>query len=83
MSAVTGRSIDDIVKDYEGKGYGDFKNDVAEAVVESIRPVRNEYDKLIADKSYLMDICEKGADSARRISQRTLKKVYKKVGFVI
>ena len=83
MSAVTGRGIEDIVNDYQGKGYGDFKSDVAEAVVESIRPVRNEFDKLIADKQYLMDICEKGADSARRISQRTLKKVYKKVGFVI
>lgn len=83
MSAVTGRNIEDIVKDYQGKGYGDFKSDVAEAVVECIRPIRSEFDRLIADKQYLMDICEKGADSARRISQRTLKKVYKKVGFVI
>lgn len=83
MSSVTGRRIDDIVKDYEGKGYGDFKTDVAEAVVEAMRPIRSEFDRLIADKQYLMDICEKGADSARRISQRTLKKVYKKVGFVI
>ena len=55
----------------------------AEAVVECIRPIRNEYDKLIADKQYLMDICQRGADSAKRISQRTLKKVYKKVGFVL
>lgn len=46
-------------------------------------PIRNEYDKLIADKQYLMDICQRGADSAKRISQRTLKKVYKKVGFVL
>ena len=83
MSAVTGRNIESIVKDYSGKGYGDFKNDVAEAVVECIRPIRNEYDKLIADKQYLMDICQRGADSAKRISQRTLKKVYKKVGFVL
>ena len=58
MSAVTGRNIESIVKDYSGKGYGDFKNDVAEAVVECIRPIRNEYDKLIADKQYLMDICQ-------------------------
>ena len=83
MSAVTKRDIDDIVKDYAGKGYGDFKNDVAEAVVECIRPIREEYDRIIADKQYLMDICRKGADSARRISERTLKKVYKKVGFVL
>lgn len=82
MSAVTDRKIDDIVKDYEGKGYGDFKSDVAEAVVEKIKPIRAEFDRLSADKQYLMDICKDGAESARRISQRTLNKVYKKVGFV-
>lgn len=83
MSAVTGRQIEDIVKDYQGKGYGDFKGDVAEAVVECIRPIRAEYDRLIADKKYLTEICQRGAESAARLSQRTLKKVYKKVGFVI
>lgn len=83
MSAVTGRAIDDIANDYAGKGYGDFKADVAEAVVETMRPIRAEFDRLMSDKQYLTDICAKGADSARRISQRTLNKVYKKVGFVI
>ncbi|MCH5185610.1 MAG: tryptophan--tRNA ligase [Oscillospiraceae bacterium] len=83
MSAVTKRNTDDIVADYSGKGYGDFKNDVAEAVVENIRPIQEEYDKLIADKAYLMNVCSKGADAAKRISQRTLKKVYKKVGFMV
>ncbi|MCC8170131.1 MAG: tryptophan--tRNA ligase, partial [Oscillospiraceae bacterium] len=83
MSAVTGRGIDDIVNDYSGKGYGDFKNDVAEAVVECIRPIRTEYDKLIKDKAYLTDICTRGAENTKRIADRTLKKVYKKVGFVI
>lgn len=83
MSAVQAGILSQSIKDYSGKGYGDFKNDVAEAVVECIRPIRNEYDKLIADKQYLMDICQRGADSAKRISQRTLKKVYKKVGFVL
>lgn len=83
MSAVTGRGIDDIVNDYSGKGYGNFKNDVAEAVVECIRPIRTEYDKLIKDKAYLTDICTRGAENTKRIADRTLKKVYKKVGFVI
>ena len=83
MSSVTGRAIDDIANDYAGKGYGDFKADVAEAVVETMRPIRAEFDRLMADKKYLTDICAKGAESAGRISQRTLKKVYKKVGFVI
>ena len=83
MSAVTGRKIDDIVKDYSGKGYGDFKSDVADAVVECVKPIRAEYDRIIADKKYLTDICEKGAETAYKIARRTLSKVYKKVGFVM
>ena len=82
MSAVTGRSIENIVSDYSGKGYGDFKADVAEAVVEAIRPIRAKYDELSNDKAYLMSICEKGAERANAMAQRTLRKVYKKVGFV-
>lgn len=82
MSAVTGRSIENIVSDYSGKGYGDFKADVAEAVVEAIRPIRAKYDELSNDKTYLMSICEKGAERANAMAQRTLRKVYKKVGFV-
>lgn len=83
MSAVTGNSIEKIVADYQGKGYGDFKADVAEAVVEHIRPIRARYDELSNDKAYLLDICNKGAEQASRMASRTLKKVYKKVGFVI
>ena len=82
MSAVTGKSIESIVKDYEGQGYGTFKNDVAEAVVEMIRPIRGEYDRIITDKEYLKNICEDGAQKAYSISRRTMNKVYKKVGFV-
>jgi tryptophanyl-tRNA synthetase len=83
MSAVTGRSIEDVAAEYSSKGYGDFKNDVAEAVVECIRPIRTEYDKIISDKQYLIDICSKGAEMSQRIANRTLNKVYKKVGFVL
>lgn len=83
MSAVTGSEIEKIAADYSGKGYGDFKKDVAEAVVEEIRPIRQKYDELSKDKQYLVDICKQGAERANEISQRTLSKVYKKVGFVI
>lgn len=82
MSAVTGRSIDDIVSDYSGKGYGDFKADVAEAVVECLRPIRARYDELSNNKDYLAGIYEKGAEKANAMAMRTLRKVYKKVGFV-
>ncbi len=83
MSAVTGESIDKLVSDYSGKGYGDFKADVAEAVVEHIRPIRKRYDELSEDKAYLVDIYTKGAERANCIAQRTLNKVYKKIGFII
>lgn len=82
MSAVTGNSIENIVKDYSGKGYGDFKSDVAESVVECLKPIRAKYDELSGDKAYLEEIYKNGAERANRIAQKTLRKVYKKVGFV-
>ncbi|MDO5398349.1 MAG: tryptophan--tRNA ligase [bacterium] len=83
MSAVTGTPIETLAQQYRTMGYGDFKNNVAEAVVECIRPIREKYDRIISDKQYLMDICVKGAEMSQRIANRTLNKVYKKVGFVI
>ena len=83
MSAVTGKSIEEIVNNYQGQGYGTFKSDVSEAVVEMIRPIRAEYDRLVKDKEYLTKIYTEGGEKARYLSNRTLKKVYKKVGFVL
>ncbi len=83
MSAVTGKSVESVAAEYSQKGYGDFKKDVAEAVVEELRPIRARYDELSGNKDYLVDICEKGAESAGRIAQKTLNKVYKKAGFVL
>ena len=83
MSAVSGRDIKEVAAEYSSKGYGEFKADVAEAVVEAIRPIRGEYDRIVKDKAYLTAVCKNGAEKARYISQRTLNKVYKKVGFVL
>ncbi len=83
MSAVSGRDINEVAAEYASKGYGEFKADVAEAVVEAIRPIRGEYDRIVKDKAYLTAVCKNGAEKARYISQRTLNKVYKKVGFVL
>ena len=83
MAAVTNKTPQEIALEYSAQGYGTFKNDVAEAVVEKIRPIREKYDKLSDDKQYLVDIYTRGAEQARRISDRTLKQVYKKVGFVL
>ena len=83
MSAVTGKTVEQVALAYQGRGYGDFKADVAEAVVEHIRPIRARYDELSGDKAYLIEICKQGAQQASRMAARTMKKVYKKVGFVI
>ncbi len=82
MSAVSGKTIEEITLEYQNAGYGVFKNDVAEAVVETIRPIRAEYDKIVNDKQYLAQICEEGAQKARALSRKTMSKVYKKDGFV-
>lgn len=81
--AVTGLTHEQIEKDFAGKGYGDFKTAVGEAVVETLRPIRTEYEKLIADKAYLESCYRKADEIALKISQRTLSKAMKKIGFVL
>ena len=81
-SAVTNKSYEEIEKEFLGKGYGDFKLAVGEAVADHLKPVRDEFAKLIADKAYLKECYTKGAEKALRISQKTVTKAYRKVGFV-
>ena len=80
--AVTGLSREQIEKDFDGRGYGDFKGAVGEAVVEALRPIKEEYEKLRADKAYLESCYRKADEIAQKISQRTLSKAMKKIGFV-
>lgn len=80
-SCCTGKTFDEIEKEFEGKGYGDFKTAVGEAVVNELAPIQARYKEIIADKKYLEECMKKGAEFATRISQRTLDKVMKKVGF--
>ncbi len=82
-SAVTGKSLEQIENEFEGKGYGDFKTAVGEAVVEELRPVKERYDKYISDKSYMEECWKKSAEIAQKFSQRTLDKAMKKIGFVL
>ena len=79
-SVFAGKSIEDACKEFEGKGYGDFKLKVGEAVVEGLKPISEKREKLMQDKAYLDDIIVKGAENARRIAYKTVRKVYKKVG---
>ena len=82
-SAVTGKSFEQIEQEFEGKGYGDFKTAVGQAVVEELRPVKERYDKYISDKSYMEECWKKSAEIAQKFSQRTLDKAMKKIGFVL
>ena len=79
--AFTGKSIAEAEKEFEGKGYGDFKLAVGEAVADALAPIQAERAKLLADKAYLNGIMQRGAESAARMARRTLSKVYRKVGF--
>ena len=81
-SAATGLGFDDIEAEFAGKGYGEFKPRVGEAVVEMLRPIREEAEKLLADKAYLEAVSKEGAEKAAYAANKTLRKVYKKVGFV-
>ncbi len=81
-SVVTGQSFEQIEKDFEGRGYGEFKLAVGEAVAEQLRPIRERFDKISKDRAYLEETCRKGAQKAAEISERTLSKVKKKVGLL-
>lgn len=80
-SCCTGKDFAEIEKEFDGKGYGDFKAAVAEAVAAELAPVREEFNRLIADKSYLNACMEAGAQKAARVANRTLRKAMKRVGF--
>lgn len=81
-SAVTGKSIDEIEREFEGQGYGVFKPAVGDAVIETLRPIREEATRLLNDKAYLCSVYTEGAQKASVIARKTLRKVYKKVGLV-
>ena len=81
-SAVTGKSFAEIEAEFDGKGYGAFKPAVGEAVIETLRPIREEAQRIIKDKAYLEAMCRDGAERASYIAEKTLRKVRKKVGLV-
>jgi len=83
MSAVTGKTIPEIEAEFEGKGYGDFKLAVGEAVADTLNPIKENYDRIIADKGELERIFREGADRAERVARKTYFKAMKKVGFVL
>lgn len=81
-SSVTGKDFASIEREFEGKGYGDFKIAVGEAVADHLRPMQETYAKLIADKAYLKECYTASDAKALAYSSRIVRKVYRKVGFV-
>ena len=81
-SAVTGKTYEEIEREFAGQGYGVFKSAVGDAVVEMLAPVQAEAKRILADKAYLQSVYKAGAEKAGYVARKTLRKVYKKVGFV-
>ena len=80
LSALSGMSMDAIEKEYGSSGYGRFKDAVADCVVETLRPIQERYEKILADKAYLQEVMTQSAEKAGYLASRTLLKVRRKVG---
>lgn len=81
-SCITEKSMEEIEAEFAGKGYGDFKAAVGEAIVEELRPIQEKFQRLIADKAYLEQCYRENAPKAQAIAGRTLSKVMKKIGYL-
>ena len=79
-SAVTGKAFAEIENEFVGKGYGDFKEAVADAVIAELEPIQARYRQISADKAYLNEVMTKGAERAAKLAARTMSKVRRKVG---
>ncbi len=79
---MTGKTDAEIEKEFDGRGYGDFKEAVGQSVVDTFTPIQAEYKRILDDKAQLERTLAQGAEKAQAIARRTLAKVYKKVGFV-
>ena len=81
-SSLTSRSIGDLEEQYAGKGYGDLKKDLAEAVVDFVTPFRERTLELLDAQDHLMAVLRQGAQVANEVAEATLRDVYQRVGFV-
>ncbi len=80
-SAITNNSYEQIENEFAGKGYGDFKLRVAEAVISELEPLQKRYKELTTDKAYIDSIIKENASKANFLATKTLRKVQKKIGF--
>ena len=81
-SCFSGKTIEEAEREFDGKGYGDFKAAVGQVCCDKLIPVQEEYRRILADKAYLEEVMKKGADEASYYARKTLSKVRRKLGFV-
>lgn len=81
-SCFTGKSFSEIEKEFDGRGYGEFKEAVGEACADGLAPLQDKYNKLLADKAYLEGVLLNSSEQARYIASKTMSKVYRKIGFL-
>lgn len=79
---ITGQTMEEIEKEFDGAGYGTFKVSVAEAIIKELEPFHNKYNELMANPEYLEEIYNKGAEKARRVASKTVESVYEKIGLI-
>ncbi len=81
-SCITGKTMEEIEREFDGKGYGDFKPAVAEAVIGELRPIQERFQEIVKDKEYLQRCYQENAEKASAIARRTVQKAMKKIGFL-
>lgn len=81
-SVFTGKTLEEIEKEFDGRGYGDFKLAVGEACADTLAPIQDRFNQYMSDKAFLESVMKTGAEKAARTAYKTLSKVYKKVGFL-
>ena len=81
-SCFTGKTLEEIEREFDGRGYGDFKMAVGEACADGLAPVRDEFARLMADKAHLESVMKAGSDEAAYYARKTMSKVRRKIGFV-
>ncbi len=82
LSTITGMTMEEIEKKYEGLGYAEFKKDVGEAIISELEPVQKKVKKLLENKDYLEEIYKKGSEKASYVATKTLRKMQKKIGLI-
>ena len=81
MSALTGMSMEEISDEYNGKGYGKFKDAVADSVIATLEPIQQRYEQISTDKAYLQEVLQDGAERAGKLAHKTMLKIRKKLGY--